>query len=97
MPPDAADATTSSTALTVVPTDPPGNPGTMPAPDRRIEDFIMIPISLIDPNPNQPRHEYSPVAISSLAESIRVRGLLQPIVVMPVSLSEKTEVVSAGF
>ena len=80
MPPDAADATTTSTALTVVPTD---IPAATPAPDRRIEDFRMIPLSLIDQNPDQPRHAFTDKSISAMKESIEERGLLHPIVVMP--------------
>ena len=80
MPPDAADATTSSTALTVVPTD---SPAATTAPDRRIEDFRMIPLSLIDQNPDQPRHALTDKSISDMSASIEERGLLHPIVVMP--------------
>ena len=40
-----------------------------------------IPIADIDPNPDQPRRAFEPGALDSLAESIRVHGVLQPIVV----------------
>ena len=43
-----------------------------------------IPISNIDPNPDQPRREFEPQALNDLAESLRVHGLLQPILVRPV-------------
>lgn len=42
-----------------------------------------IPISIIDPNPEQPRSEFDPQALNDLAESLRVHGLLQPILVRP--------------
>lgn len=38
-------------------------------------------IDLIDPNPEQPRREFDPVALESLARSIGQHGVLQPVVV----------------
>jgi ParB family chromosome partitioning protein len=40
-----------------------------------------IPIDQIDPNPFQPRSDFDPVELESLADSIRVQGILQPIMV----------------
>jgi ParB family transcriptional regulator, chromosome partitioning protein len=40
-----------------------------------------IPVDLISPNPRQPRRAFDEAALAELAESIRARGLLQPIVV----------------
>ena len=42
-----------------------------------------IPVDLIDPNPRQPRRSFDDAKLAELAESIRVRGVLQPIVVRP--------------
>jgi ParB family chromosome partitioning protein len=42
-----------------------------------------IPIDLIDPNPRQPRQSFDETKMEELAESIRARGVLQPIVVRP--------------
>lgn len=42
-----------------------------------------ISISDIDPNPDQPRREFDPQALSDLADSLREHGLLQPILVRP--------------
>ncbi len=42
-----------------------------------------IPVSAIDPNPYQPRHEFDPAALQELADSIAASGLLQPIAVRP--------------
>ena len=39
--------------------------------------------SLIDPNPHQPRTEFNGVALKELADSIKVHGILQPLVVTP--------------
>ena len=38
-----------------------------------------IPISLIDANPNQPRHEFDEYALNELAASIREIGIITPI------------------
>jgi len=40
-----------------------------------------IPMDRIDANPFQPRSDFDPVELESLAESIRVQGMLQPILV----------------
>ena len=38
-----------------------------------------IPISQIDPNPNQPRREFDEDALQELAGSIREIGIIQPV------------------
>lgn len=47
-------------------------------------DIKEIPISSINPNPDQPRREFEIEALNELAKSIHVHGLLQPILVRPV-------------
>jgi ParB family chromosome partitioning protein len=42
-----------------------------------------IPVELIQPNPRQPRRSFDEDRLAELAESIRVRGVLQPVVVRP--------------
>jgi ParB family chromosome partitioning protein len=42
---------------------------------------LSIPIDTIDPNPFQPRTDFDPAELESLADSIRVQGVLQPITV----------------
>jgi ParB family chromosome partitioning protein len=44
-----------------------------------------VPVELIEPNPRQPRREFDEEALVALAESIRSRGLLQPVVVRPLA------------
>jgi ParB family chromosome partitioning protein len=44
-----------------------------------------VPVDLIDPNPRQPRREFDEEALVALSESIRSRGVLQPIVVRPLA------------
>jgi ParB family transcriptional regulator, chromosome partitioning protein len=38
-----------------------------------------IALSKIEPDPNQPREDFEPASLARLAESIRTKGLLQPI------------------
>jgi ParB family chromosome partitioning protein len=44
-----------------------------------------IPTELIRPNPNQPRREFDDEALLALAESVKARGILQPVVVRPLA------------
>ena len=42
-----------------------------------------LPVSSIEPHPGQPRRHFDEEALDELAESIRTRGVIQPIVVRP--------------
>ena len=42
-----------------------------------------LPVSSIEPHPDQPRRHFDDEALEELAESIRTRGVIQPIVVRP--------------
>lgn len=42
-----------------------------------------LPVGLIDSNPHQPRRQFDEAALSELADSIRIKGVLQPILVRP--------------
>lgn len=44
---------------------------------------VELRLSEIEPNKNQPRTYFDPEALGELAESIKIHGLLQPIVVRP--------------
>ena len=46
-----------------------------------VEDFSMIDIELIEPNPYQPRKRFSEEELKELAISIEKNGVLQPIIV----------------
>lgn len=46
-----------------------------------VKGLELIPISDIDPNPDQPRENFSPEGIEDLAQSIREKGILQPVIV----------------
>jgi ParB family chromosome partitioning protein len=45
------------------------------------EGLRELPLELVGPNPRQPRRRFDEDALAELAESIRTRGVLQPIVV----------------
>lgn len=42
-----------------------------------------LPIEQIVPNPDQPRRTYDPEALQELADSLKSRGVLQPLIVRP--------------
>src|SRR5947209_20165897 len=54
------------------------------APKDESEELRQLPIDLIAPNPRQPRGAFDDESLVALAESIRVRGVLQPVLVRPV-------------
>jgi ParB family transcriptional regulator, chromosome partitioning protein len=43
----------------------------------------LIPVASIEPHPGQPRRYFDEAALEEMAESIRARGVIQPIVVRP--------------
>lgn len=43
--------------------------------------FYKIDIELITPDPNQPRQFFNPDALSELSESIKQKGVLQPVII----------------
>lgn len=42
---------------------------------------LRLPIEKIEPNPDQPRRDFSQDALQELAESIRAKGIIQPLIV----------------
>ncbi len=54
------------------------------APRDEQEEFRELPIELMTPNPAQPRRGFDEEGLFALAESIRARGVLQPVLVRPV-------------
>jgi ParB family chromosome partitioning protein len=53
---------------------------------RQVDEGLRhIPLELIQPNGRQPRRTFDDARLAELAESIRARGLLQPIVVRPLA------------
>jgi ParB family transcriptional regulator, chromosome partitioning protein len=47
------------------------------------EELREIPLELISPNPDQPRTSFEEQGLVALSESIRLRGVLQPVLVRP--------------
>jgi ParB family chromosome partitioning protein len=49
-----------------------------PGPDRR------VPVAALRPNPGQPRRRFDAESLAELAQSIREKGVLQPLIVRPI-------------
>jgi ParB family chromosome partitioning protein len=56
----------------------------------------LIPIELIQRNPGQPRQHFDEAELQDLADSIRRHGVLQPILVRPISGSAERYEIVAG-
>lgn len=52
-----------------------------PGEPKPTKDRTMVPIEQITANPDQPRRHFDPAALQELAESLRQRGVLQPLIV----------------
>lgn len=50
--------------------------------ENKTDKVIEIPLSLIDPDKNQPRKNFNEESLNELAASIKVHGVIQPIVVI---------------
>src|SRR5437763_12721680 len=61
----------------------PAAPGSATTAAPAPESAATMEINTIRPNPYQPRSEFDPKEIESLAESLKKDGLLQPVVVRP--------------
>jgi ParB family chromosome partitioning protein len=48
---------------------------------RQTAPTAEVPISSLGPNPSQPRHKFPAASLAELADSIRKRGVLQPVLV----------------
>jgi ParB family transcriptional regulator, chromosome partitioning protein len=53
------------------------------SPKDESEELRELPVELISPNPDQPRTSFDEQSLLELAESIRIRGVLQPVLVRP--------------
>jgi ParB family chromosome partitioning protein len=64
-------------------------------PSRPAEAEIRsIPLAQLAPNPNQPRRAFDDASLDELAESIRARGVIQPLLVRPhATEAERFEIV----
>lgn len=52
-----------------------------PAEAKPVRDRTMVPIEQITANPDQPRRHFDAAALQELADSLRQRGVLQPLIV----------------
>lgn len=50
-------------------------------PDRLEGEYFLCPVEDIHPSPSQPRQEFDPETLEELAQSIREKGLIQPVIV----------------
>ncbi len=55
------------------------------APRDELEELRELPPELISPNPLQPRRRFEEASLLALSESIRSRGVLQPVLVRPLA------------
>lgn len=53
------------------------------SPEFEGEKVVEVDISLIDNNPGQPRKNFEPTALNELAQSIKMYGIIQPILLTP--------------
>ena len=49
------------------------------------DDLRELPVDLIAPNANQPRKRFDPDALQALADSLREKGVVQPVLVRPIA------------
>lgn len=62
----------------------------------RVRSQRRVPIEFIRPNPRNPRREFTPAQLDELANSIRERGIIQPIAVRPVRGTNDSFEIIAG-
>ena len=55
--------------------------GDLPEETPESSAYQLLPIHKVEPNPNQPRRDFDPEELQSLADSIAVHGLIQPLTV----------------
>lgn len=67
-----------------------GNEASQANPDR------LVPIESVRPNPDQPRRMFQQEDLDSLSESIREKGILQPLIVRPDPSDEDLYQIVAG-
>lgn len=55
---------------------------------------LMIPVEKLVPNPLQPRRDFPGAALNDLADSLRQKGVIQPLIVRPIALTDQFEIVA---
>jgi len=62
--------------------------------ESRRENDRMAAVERIVPNPNQPRRDFDPQALQDLADSLRQKGVIQPLIVRRLPDSDLFEIVA---
>ena len=55
---------------------------------------VRLPVEKLQPNPNQPRRDFRPESLQDLAQSLRQKGVIQPLIVRPVPGTDRYEIVA---
>jgi ParB family chromosome partitioning protein len=66
------------------------------ATSERVRGQRRVPIEFLRANPRNPRREFTPAQLDELANSIRERGIIQPIAVRPLKGATETFEIIAG-
>lgn len=54
----------------------------------------LLPVERIVPNPEQPRRDFEPKALQDLADSLRQKGVIQPLIVRKIANQDMYEIVA---
>lgn len=63
-------------------------------PDSVVRPDRMVPTDRLVANPNQPRRTFEASALKDLADSLRQKGIIQPLIVRPTATAEVFEIVA---
>jgi ParB family transcriptional regulator, chromosome partitioning protein len=55
---------------------------------------MLLPVERIIPNPEQPRRDFEPKALQDLADSLRQKGVIQPLIVRKIANQDLYEIVA---
>lgn len=67
-------------------------PSDTTAPPRRPDS--LVPVENLHPNPDQPRRDFDETALAELAESLRQKGVIQPLIVRPHGAAGQYQIVA---
>jgi ParB family chromosome partitioning protein len=59
---------------------------------RRLD--VLVPVEKIVPNPDQPRRDFDPEALQDLANSLKQKGVIQPLIVRAIPGTDRYEIVA---
>ncbi len=55
--------------------------------------YRLLPLHRVEPNPGQPRHQFDPEELQSLADSIALHGIMQPLTVREIG-SDRYQIIA---